>query len=243
MLSNTILNNIDHADLCVREIYAEAFGNMVSSSLVFPNEFVEAQKEYPLLFRRAPEDGSWQAIAIMGLNEGNNLFIEDKVWRGKYVPAIQARGPFSIGIQQINGEEKSVIHVDLKDQRLSQSEGHRLFTDNGENTPYLNQISKTLAIIDEGRKMYAPMFKLLEDLKLLESVNVEIETARGSKTTFQNYFTIDQKRLITLSGDDLYTLQQSGCLAMCYYVCASLTNFQVLIQLQNHQDQRTRSAE
>ena len=242
MPAHTILNNVDHGDLKVREIYAEVFGNMVSSTPVFPNEFVEAQKEYPLLFRRAPEDGAWQTMAIMGLNKGENLFIEDKVWRGKYIPAVQARGPFSIGIQTIDNEQKSVIHVDLKDQRLSQSEGHALFTEHGGNTPYLDRISRTLATIEDGLKMNKPMFALFEELELLESVNVEVESAKGNKTAFQNYFTISQERLVTLTGDPLEKLQKSGLLALAFYVCASLSNFQVLIQLQNHHDSKTQSA-
>ena len=236
MSKHAILNNIDHANLRYREIYAEAFGNCVSSTPVFANEFVETQKEYPILFRKAPEDDSWQAMAILGLAKDENLFVEERQWRGKYIPAVQRRGPFSIGLQTIDNNEQAVIHVDLKDQRLSENEGHELFSEHGGNSPYLEQVSQILRTIKDGLALNKLMFETFEDLDLLESVNVEVETVKQDKIAFQNYFTISQEKLVTLSGEPLEKLQQSGFLAAAFYACASLSNFQILIQLRNHRD-------
>src|SRR4051812_9365346 len=54
-------------------------------------EFVEAGKEYPILFVNSgtTEDGGPQLnpVVLLGLSAGENLFVEGSQWFGRYVPA------------------------------------------------------------------------------------------------------------------------------------------------------------
>ncbi|HWU95850.1 MAG TPA: SapC family protein, partial [Sphingomonas sp.] len=46
------LDNVAHADLRVALRHGAAYGDAVNQTLVFPTEFAEAQREFPILFRR-----------------------------------------------------------------------------------------------------------------------------------------------------------------------------------------------
>ena len=46
------LNNIDHHDLGFVHLHGVAFGDNINQMLVFPTEFEEIQREYPIFFRR-----------------------------------------------------------------------------------------------------------------------------------------------------------------------------------------------
>ena len=52
-MSNTVLlNNLVHQHLKVITRFGAEFGDNISKALVFPTEFIELQKEYPILFRQ-----------------------------------------------------------------------------------------------------------------------------------------------------------------------------------------------
>ena len=79
MATLQLLNNIVHKDLRVQTHYSADFGDNISSVLVFPTEFDALHKEYPVLFRRHAEHGL-QAVALLGLVSGENLFLNEQVY-------------------------------------------------------------------------------------------------------------------------------------------------------------------
>ena len=100
MTNIVLLDNVTHKDLRVRTGYSVEFGDHVNLALVFPTEFAFVQREYPILFRRYP-DGDPEAVALLGLDKGENLFLDEPGWNARYVPAVQQRGPFLIGFHQV----------------------------------------------------------------------------------------------------------------------------------------------
>ncbi len=126
MSNRVLLDNVTHKDLRVRTGFSAEFGDNVNQVLVFPTEFVFIQREYPIFFRR-DEKGAFQAVALLGLDKGENLFLADPRWNARYVPAAQQRGPFLIGLHrgEDNDEQnrEPMIHVDLDNPRISFEKG------------------------------------------------------------------------------------------------------------------------
>jgi hypothetical protein len=116
--------------------HSAEFGDNVQAVLTFPTEYGDIQREYPLLFRKDPGSGEFQSIALLGLERGENLFLDEGRWSASYVPGIVARGPFLIGFQEqeVDGEthREPVIHVDLDDPRVNETEGEAVFLEHGE---------------------------------------------------------------------------------------------------------------
>src|SRR3546814_18297571 len=80
-----MLNNIDHRDLRVDTRRGARFGDQVMSSVTFPAEFRSVQAHYPIVFRATSDDG-FQPIALFGLREGENLFLDGDRWDATCLP-------------------------------------------------------------------------------------------------------------------------------------------------------------
>src|SRR5262245_54588903 len=151
-----MLNNVDHKDLRVLTRFGAELGDNVGVVLTFPTEYADVQREYPIFFRKDPDNGEFQSIALLGFGQHENLFLEDGRWNASYVPGIIARGPFLIGFQEqrIGGEQRvePVIHVDLDNPRISWSEGEPPFRPQGGNSAYLDHIALVLNGIRTGHE-------------------------------------------------------------------------------------------
>ncbi len=98
MAKMALLNNIDHPDLKVITRFDAAYGDSVNQAAVYPTEFSELQREYPIFFRK-DEEGAFYCVILLGLDKGENLFLDGARWQARYVPAIHQRGPFMLGFQ------------------------------------------------------------------------------------------------------------------------------------------------
>jgi hypothetical protein len=230
------LDNIAHKDLRVRVGHSAEFGDNVNNVAIFPTEFIYAHREYPILFRRDPS-GNLQAVALLGLDKDENLFLTDKGWNGRYVPAVLQRGPFMIGFRnsEAGGEvvREPVIHIDLDHPRVSESEGELVFLRHGGNSPYLERANRVLQLIYKGTALAGPMFAAFEEAKLIESLDLEIQIAGGVRYKVPGFLTIGQERLAQLDGAQLERLHKPGYLHLAMLAVTSLGNVNWLIELKN----------
>ena len=122
MTNTAVLNNVDHHDLKFIPPSAPTDADKVNQVLVFPTEFPEVQREFPIFFRKG-QDGAFQPVALLGLDKDENLFLGPKGWRTRYIPAIITRGPFLIGLPSPDNPQAqgqgAMIQVDLDEQVLA----------------------------------------------------------------------------------------------------------------------------
>lgn len=227
-----LLNNVDHHDLRLTPRHGAEYGDCVNQMLVFPTEFEEVQREYPIFFLKGA-DGGFQAVALLGLDRDENLFLDGAAWKARYVPAVQARGPFSIALQQGEDRPEPMIHVDLDDPRLSTTEGLPLFLPQGGQSPLLEHVSALLRSIYVGVEMGAAMFPLFAELGLIEPVAVQIMLSEVDRYDLPDYHAISEERLAALDGAALERLNRAGFLRPAFLAAASLANVRRLIDLKN----------
>lgn len=236
MPNTALLNNVDHHDLRVRLGHSEAFGDNVNLALVFPNEFEEVQREYPILFAK-DGDGDLQAFALLGLDTAENLFLGERGWEGRYVPAFLQRGPFLIGMrrQTVDGvsAEEPMIHVDLDHPRISREEGEPLFLPHGGNSPYLQHVAGVLQTIHQGAALVRPMVAAFEALELIRPTPMEIKLSETEVYDLPNFHIVSEERLATLTAAELERLHAGGFLRAAFMAASSLANVQRLIALKN----------
>ena len=234
MTNRVLLNNVDHGDLRVLTGYGPRFGDDINQALVLPTEFEAVQREYPIFFRKDAND-AYQAVALLGLDRDENLFLDDGGWRARYVPAVQQRGPFSIALQGDRSPDAAqpelMIHVDLDHPRVSRTEGEPVFLSAGGNAPYLQHIVRLLGAVYDGLQMSAPIFAAFEELALIEPVAVEIKLDDDRSYDLPGLYTISQERLASLEAAELLRLHRSGLLSAAQWVISSMANLQALIDL------------
>jgi hypothetical protein len=236
MSRTVLLDNVAHRDIRVRTGHSAEFGDAVNNVLVFPTEFALVQREYPILFRR-DSSGQLQAVALLGLDVTENLFVEDGRWNARYVPAVLQRGPFLIGFRQAEAAGESarepVIHVDLDHPRISYTEGEPVFLKHGGNSAYLERASRMLQVIHSGAAMTGRMFAAFEEAGLIDEMQIEIALDERVKYDLPGFLTISADRFSQLDGVQLERLQKAGYLQLAVLVMASVSNIYWLIELKN----------
>ena len=236
-----MLNNVAHKDLRVITRYGAEFGDNTGTVLTFPTEFAEVQKEYPIFFRRDRETGEYQAVAVLGFEKNENLFLDNHRWNTAYLPAVVARGPFLIGFQerQIDGETRSepVIHVNLDHPRVNQTEGELVFMPHGGNSPYLDHIAAVLRDIRDGLEIGKAMFATFTAMDLIEPVKVEIKLNEQEAYGLTGLHTISPEKLSALDANSLYKLNQAGFLQLAFFVVASHGNVRKLMAMKQRRRQ------
>ena len=233
MTRTVALNNVDHQDLRVALRHGAAFGDAANRLPLFPTEFEEAQREFPILFDRTPE-GGLQAVALLGFDRDENLFLDGDRWTSRHVPLVQQRGPFSIGVPaDENAAADPVIHIDLDDPRVGAGEGESLFLPHGGNAPYLDMVGRVLRTIYAGIEQSRTMYALFDELGLVQPVNIEITLSDAERVALPDHMAITRDRLAQLDVSALDRLNAAGFLYPAHMAAASLSNVARLIRLKN----------
>ncbi|KQZ32979.1 SapC family protein [Duganella sp. Root1480D1] len=228
MAKPVLLNNIDHKDLHVQTGRGAHFGDNVMSALTFPSEFRDVQACYPIVFRKAG-DGGFEAHALFGFQEGENLFLGMHGWEASYVPLAIERQPFLIGV---NGDELTV-HIDLENPRINSTSGERVFLPHGGTSEYLERVNSTLLAIHQGLLQARGFVAALLEHQLLEPFVFDIELDDGSQNRLAGLYTINEEHLSALTGGALERLNRTAYLQPIYMVIASMSSFRTLIDRKN----------
>ena len=232
-----LLDNVAHHDLRVITGHSAAFGDAVNQVRVFPNEFAEVQREYPIFFRRDAE-GAFYAIALLGFDRDENLFLDSTGWNARYVPAGHDRGPFLLGFPD-SGDAAAgpMMLIDPAHPRLSRSEGYPLFLPHGGNTPVLERHIQVLRTLHNGLEVNDAVFAAWLDAGLVAPVKVDIRIDDTTGYDIPDLFSISAEALAGLDGPVLAALNANGYLAMAFHVLTSLGNVPHLIALKTRKRQ------
>ena len=228
------LNFEQHKTLGYTEKYGSEYGHQVGAVVILPNEFAKAQREYPILFRKDSETGRFFPVVLLGFEENENLFLnENSIWSTRYIPLAIKQGPFLIGLQQQETEQRLAIYADLHDSRVQQNTAPALFNADGNASITLNEIRDILSERHKGSELLEPMIEAFLKYNLLERVMLEIDLAKGTTINFDAGYTVHIEKLMALESDAVVELHKAGFLSLAYNVADSVNNIQHLINLKN----------
>ena len=230
MSLHALLDSTSHRDLRVLDTAAAALGDAVMTALAMPAEFRQVQAHYPIVFRRDLTSGGFSALALFGFENGENLFLADGRWDAAYRPLAHAVQPFLIGA---DGDALQV-HIDLGHPRVAADGlGVRLFDDDGQPTPFLEDAAQKLGDLDAAFRSSGDFFAALERLDLLEPFTLEVPLADGSKHSLVGFHIIDEDRLRALGAADIAALHGEGHLLPLFMAMASISQFSALVARRN----------
>lgn len=233
MTQHAVLDNKAHRDLRVRAEAGADLGDGVMATLTVPSEFRSIQGHFPILFRREIDRNEFIAVALLGFESGENLFLDGDCWDARYRPLSLAIQPFLIG-RPANGDGPGQVHVDLAHPRIAtDGEGIRLFDADGAPTPYLDQIAERLGDLDEGYRASKAFFDALDVYELLEPFSLEVTLDDGSINSLVGFHIIDEAKLRALGAEALGALHADGHLMPIFMALASLSQLSALVARKN----------
>ncbi len=213
------LNSVQHASLRIIRKYSAALGDNVMTCLAFTTEMRTLQGTYPLLLQRIEGNATPLPVALLGLENNENLFLcaSESGWTTEIIPMMMQKGPFYIAKEQDNsGAVRNVIALDERHPKLSLEIGENLFSDAGGHSLYLERI-----------------IALLENIELSHPHKLEFALDDGSVHTLTGFYGLDEERLQSLPSDTLHSLHQKGHLLPLFMMLASQSQISRLMALKN----------
>lgn len=193
-------------------------------------EFGDIAREFPIVFVRAGTDDDGQPaiapIAVFGLTQEENLFVDRGAWRARYMPAVLGVYPFCIG--RVDAE-RFAICLDAGWSGLSGTEGMALFDAEGQPTQYLTEVQTNLEKIEAEIQRTRPLCRRLRELNLLREMRFDATLPDGSKLGVDGFLTVDEKALVELPDAAVIELHRSGLLGLIHAHYVSLGNMRKLL--------------
>ena len=227
-----VLNSKDHAELRVITSHGPAYHDVAMQVMVFPFEFRNVQACYPIFFQVDAND-QYYPVALLGFEEGENLFQGESDWEASYVPAMVRREPFLVGVQDVEEQQARVLSIDMNHPRVSNSAGELLFKPLGGRTDFLEEQANLLEALHDGLGHCQGFTQALVEHELIEDVALEIKMGDGSSSQLIGLKGVNEERVQALSGDVLEMFNREGYLMPLFMTIASMSNMQTLIDLKN----------
>ena len=223
MTNVALLNNHDHRALRVQAGASARYGDNQRFVAVILGEFPHLVAHYPILLTKDQNTGAFFAGAMLGFDEGENLFLDERGME-TYRPLNLQRGPFFTA-----GTE---VAIDLDSPRL-EAGGKPLFTEQGEPTQYLQSIMALFRDLKPGLEMTKTFVESLVGLKLVEPIDIDLVFDDGSKRKLTGLYTVNQQVLSALPDATVVDLFRKGYLQLIYLMMASLKQVPVLARRKN----------
>ena len=220
-----VLNSLVHRTVRVQAEAAAKFGDNQRFVQVVVTEFSLLVTHYPILFSKDADTGAFFCGAMLGIDDGENLFLKEGGGHEGYRPLNLQRAPFFV-----SGDE---LAIDLDHPRVGADTGQALFDDRGEATAYLESIKLAFQQLKPGIEMTKRFIDTLLRLNLLEPVDIVLGFDDGSKRNLVDLYTVNQDLLRQLPDESVIELFRRGYLQLIYLLMASLKQIPVLAKKKN----------
>lgn len=195
-------------------------------------EFADLCKEFALVFVRAGKDESGgrplvAPVAVFGLAQGENLFVDGTRWRADHMPAQLRAYPFATA--QVDAQRR-VLCIDRAWAGFSDTEGTPLFDADGQEGPTLREMHALLDRLEGETQRTRAFCDRLLALDLLRDMRFDATLPDGSKLGVDGFLAVDEQRFAALDDATVVELHRSGVLALITLHQVSLGNLRRLVE-------------
>ena len=229
-----VLHKDQHRDLYLDRSQGFDFAREVSAVILTVGEFRRAAVEYPIVFTDPSESQPSIPMALLGLKNDQNLFLDaEAAWDALYVPAYIRRYPFVLVNSSGPDAEAVTFTLGIDDSFVGvnrEQRGERLFQEDGEQTPFLQEQVKFVQKFQQDHDRSRGFCQELQQLDLFEPMRLNVDIPDRKPLVLSGFSGIKRERLKELQPDALATLMKSGALELIYAHLLSLNNVHKMIQ-------------
>lgn len=228
------LNSNEHATWKSTGIPNAKFLNGQHAIPLTIEEFVPASRHYPIIFSAAEQP---VPLALMGMNEGVNTFMDDEgiFMKQVYIPAYVRRYPFLLAKLRPDTDELSLCFDPSAGAIGESEEGEALF-EGTKPAPATERILKFCEDFENAGMQTHGFVEELMKLDLLMDGEVSIQQ-EGVENPFvyRGFKMVDENKLRELRGDVLRKITQNGILPLIYAHLFSLQLMREIFAIQVQQ--------
>lgn len=180
------------------------------------DEFSLAQRHYPIIFSVGGEP---VPLALMGLNEGVNTFVDENgkpLDNSVYIPAYLRRYPFILARLREGSDELSLCYDPTSGAIGDFADGQPLF-DGDQPSEATKAVLQFCEQFEEAGQRTALFMAELKKSNLLMDGEVAIQPEGTSQPfVYRGFQMVDEEKLRELRGDELRKMNQNGLLPLVY---------------------------
>ncbi|MEH3159290.1 MAG: SapC family protein [Sphingomonas taxi] len=217
------LSSETHANWRIRQQDSAPFLIGQHAIPITTDEFPLVQRYMPIVFSSGDDA---IPLALMGLNEGVNVFMGDD---GKltetnfYVPAYVRRYPYMLARLRPDSEELSLCFDPTSEALGAYDDGEALF-ENGQPSQVTKAILDFAEQFEQAGARTQNFMNELREQDLLMEGEVTIQTEENQPPfVYRGFQMINEEKLAGLRGDQLRKMSQSGMLPLLYAHLFSLS--------------------
>ena len=219
------VNRDQHRSTKIGAVPSMAFAAATNSVPLSGVEFIEACKEYPIVFAKVGDRKV--PVALLGLRDDENLFVDaEGKWDAQYVPAFVRRYPFVLAE---SSDDQFVVCIDEASTAFNAKEGQALFDKKGANTPFLEGALNFLNAYQAQMKRTEEFVKQLDAKGMFTEMSAKTELADGRQFLFNGLYVIDEQKLLAFKEKEAAELLKSGEAGWIYAHLISLSNMSRLV--------------
>lgn len=225
------VNKDRHAKKRIKDTTSFDFASQFHIAYVTMQEFARAASIFPIVFLEDKEKDEFRPVALLGLNAGENLFVDAKgAWQASYVPAIIRRYPFALAPAGQDGQY--VVCIDEESSLVSETEGNALFDDKGEPTQVIENVKSYLSELQQMDTLTGEFTRFLAEHNMFTPLNMRVRDNDKVKN-ISGCYVINEERLNNLSDDRFLDIKNKRYLPAIYAHLISLAQTERLVKLQD----------
>ncbi len=206
-----------------------AFCSDLNAIPISYSEFSPACRDYPLVFTSGDKGKTYAPVAVLGLSNGENLFLANGAWdRNVYLPAYVRRYPFCMARIKVKKAEQADRLICVEKAYLD-DQGETLFDAEGKALPKWEPIEKLLQEYEADLERSREMSGILADYALLEPFAMQAQTKAGAAMNLTGMYRVEEKKLAVLNAAQHKNLIKKGVMGRIYAHLISLDNFARLL--------------
>lgn len=226
------LNSRDHANWKTKAIESADFIGKAHAIPLTVDEFVEAQRDLPIIFSSGEDP---LPLALMGLNEGVNTYVNDsgKIDDPVYLPAYIRRYPFMLARLSPDAEELSLCFDPTSDAVGQFSEGESLFVD-GEASPNTQRVLEFCDSFEQAGQRTKSFIDELKahDLLMEGEIAITLNDNQEQSFTYRGFQMVNRDKLAEIPAAKLEEWHKNGFLMIVYAHLFSLDQMRKIFSRQ-----------
>lgn len=190
---------------------------------VLAGEMTHAATKLPLVM--AKTESGFLPMALLGLDQGRNLFVGDRgEWLAEYVPAVLRSQPFALGR---SSQGQLMLCIDEASPLVSDTEGQLFFPEGDELAAAARKTMEFLGVLEQERAATTRACEALARHQCIVPLTFTAKVA-GTDRVIEGLYQVGEAQLNGLADQAFLELRAAGALALAYAHLVSLQKLPML---------------